>query len=54
MFSFPVNKTRELVPKLNDVGIGVRKLREYVSTNPRSGKIENVCEATAYRKPETR
>jgi hypothetical protein len=49
-FSFPVNQTKDIVPKLDQVGIGVRRVQEYVSTNPRSGKIENVCVARAYRK----
>jgi hypothetical protein len=49
-FSFPVNRTKDIVPKLGEFGIEVRPLHEYVSTNPRSGKIENVCIAKAYKR----
>jgi hypothetical protein len=50
MFSLPVNKMREVVPKLDDLGVECRGGQEFVGTNPRSGRTENIIHLTAYRK----
>jgi hypothetical protein len=50
-FSLPVNKLRDAIPKLGDLGVECRKQQEFVGTNPRTGKTENIVHLKAYRRP---
>jgi hypothetical protein len=47
-FTLPVGRVQEVVPKLNSLGVGCRKHHEYQSTNPITGRTENVVRLTAY------
>jgi hypothetical protein len=49
-FAFPVNITKDLVPRLGEVGIGVDVVQERVGTNLRTGKVENVVICAAYKR----
>jgi hypothetical protein len=49
-FSSPVKKCVEAAHTPGELGVGMRRQREYVSTNPRSGKVENVAEFHASKK----
>jgi hypothetical protein len=47
-FSLPVSKVREVLPKLNELGIGCHKVQEFASTY--SGKAQNIVHLRAYSK----
>lgn len=49
-FSFPVNKAVDAVSKLEALGLECKCQREFASTNPHSGKVENVAVFTAFKR----
>lgn len=51
-FSFPVAKVTEAVPQLNRMGIDCTTIRQYVATNPRSGKTETIAVFSAYKRQD--
>jgi hypothetical protein len=53
MFDLPLEKVKEVVPKLNSLGIGARVMSEYVTDHPTQLRSPmTVATLEAYRKPE--
>ena len=51
-FSFPVERVVEAIPKLNDLGIECKTIRQFRDLNPRSGKEETIAVFNAYPKAD--
>jgi hypothetical protein len=51
-FDLPLENVRSVVPKLNELGVGCRKVSEHVADRPYSYGIQSVARIECTRQPE--
>jgi hypothetical protein len=48
-FDLPLSEVRDVVPKIHELGVGIRKVREWVGEHPtRNSCPQTICRLEAY------